>query len=75
MTGKIMPAKTMILRVAAGEAEAADGTKYECSTNVNRTPLIRSGKTKKWFALSWEDIIELAIQAGIDKAEREGRAK
>ena len=50
-----------------GTAEAG-GVKYELTINMgNNTPIVSSSKTGKYFTLSWQDIINLAIDAGINK--------
>ena len=63
---KIHPPKTMFLRIDAGEAECGK-LKYEMSNSAAGQPIIRSHKTGKWFSLTWQDIIEMAIEKGIDK--------
>ncbi len=65
--GRIIPAKAMILRHNVGTATGEDGTEYEMTTSVtDRSPLVKSSKTGKTFSLSWNDIINLAVQAGVD---------
>jgi hypothetical protein len=58
---------SMFLRVHG--AEATNGKmKYECSAAVNSmAPIIVSAQTGQSFTLSWQEIINLAIDAGIDK--------
>lgn len=64
--GQILGADSMILRVHIGEAQAGK-RKYEMSTGVNGAPIILSKTTGKWFCLSWQMIIDLAVKAGIDE--------
>ena len=65
--GTIHPKKTLLLRMETGTAEAG-GVKYELTINMgNNTPIVSSSKTGKYFTLSWQDIINLAIDAGINK--------
>lgn len=66
IVGKVHPAKTMFLRVNAGTAKS-DGVTYELTTSLAGSPIVNSSKTGKYFTLSWEDICNLAIEAGIDK--------
>lgn len=64
--GKIYPAKSMFLRTHIGTA--CDGEKkFEMATSMTGAPILRSVKTGIWFLLSWEDIIEIAEKAGIEK--------
>ena len=59
--------KAMFLRVHVGSATSTDGTVYDMSTSTTGSPLIYSNKSKRFFALSWEDILSLALVMGIDK--------
>ena len=55
------------LRQEAGAAEDDDGNKYEMSVNMaGATPMIMSQQTGYVFALSWKEILKMAIAAGID---------
>lgn len=68
IVGKILPSKSLILRHQVGEAEGTNGLSYEMTAAVNDlSPIVRSAKTKKWYTLSWKDIINLAVGAGIDE--------
>ncbi len=64
--GKVLPAKSLILRNAAGSAEGSDGIKYELNYSMAGTPIIRSEKTGKWYVLSWPEILALAEDNGIN---------
>jgi hypothetical protein len=67
MIGEILPAKSLILRQAAGTAKA-DGVTYELTTHAGTCqPIVCSSRTGKYFTLSWGDIIHLAQEAGIDQ--------
>lgn len=70
--GKILPARTMILRADAGEAKDATGAiRYEMSTDIcSGTPLIRCVTTGRWWTINWADLISLAEAAGIDTPEK-----
>ena len=63
--GTIYPAKSMILRNHIGEAKSGK-LGYEMSTTMAGQPIILSKQTGKWFTLSWQTIIDLAVKAGID---------
>lgn len=67
--GKILPGRTLILRENVGTiSDKTNGLKYEATVGLPAlTPIIRSEKTGKWFVLSWEDILEMAQKAGVDK--------
>jgi len=61
-----------MLRMAVGTAKDAEGLEYEMTTAVaGGYPIIRSLKTGRWFTLSWIDILELAIERGIDEEAKE----
>lgn len=68
--GRIHAPDTMFLRMHVGEAKSGD-MGYELDTNMAAAnPIVRSKQSGKWFTLSWQDIIELAIEAGIDAPDR-----
>ncbi len=67
MRGEIVEKSKFILRVACGTAEDTDnGVKYELSTSIGGNPVVRNAKTGRFFVLSWDDILEMAQEAGID---------
>ena len=65
--GQIHPPRTMLLRIHSGEAQSGK-LKYEMSVTMEGSPIIESKQTGKWFTLSWQAIIEMAVKAGIDEA-------
>jgi len=65
--GTLYPPRTMFLRQAAGEAEDKDGNQYEVAIAPPGLPLVQSKQTGNWFALSFQDIVRLAVDAGIDE--------
>lgn len=66
--GTIHPARSLFLRTGIGSAR--DGEKaWEISNLLNGRPIVRSETTGKWFTLSWEDVLDLARDAGIDEPE------
>lgn len=67
MIGKIMPEQTLILRETVGSMEQGDDLAYELTTSVtDRSPLVCSKQTGKYFSLRWTDIVKLAQEGGID---------
>ena len=69
MRGPVHKNKTMFLREHVGDATGEKGRKYELSFVNMHTPAILSKQTGKYFTLSWQDILELAVEAGIDTKE------
>lgn len=67
--GTIHSKDTMFMRETVGEAvDETLGITYEMTTNIgNGAPIVASSKTGKKFTLSWEDIIDLAIKAGVNE--------
>ena len=63
--GEILPKESMILRTHIGSATLGKKA-YEMSTSMTGRPLILSKQTGKYFSLPWADILDLAIQAGVD---------
>ncbi len=59
----------LILRSGIGNAsDPKTGLVYEMTTTLGDiSPLVKSMKTGRTFHLAWTDIIELAIEAGIDE--------
>lgn len=65
--GKIHGKGFMTLHMDCGTAKT-DEYKLDLSTNAsNGSPMVRNSVTNKWFTLNWQEIIDLAIEAGIDK--------
>ena len=64
---EILERGVMILRVVVGEAEDDQGNKYEMTVSMASAPLLKSKLTGRTFALSWSDILEQAIEAGINE--------
>lgn len=66
MAGKVLPESSMFMRELIGNAEH-EGKKYDAYRIWgSSTPLIFSHETKQYFKLEWSEIIQLAIDAGID---------
>ena len=70
--GKVFSAKAILLRVPVGEAKAEFcGKNYTfelCIHGGQNTPIVQCKETGNFFALSWQDILDLAGAAGITKA-------
>lgn len=68
--GKMHPASAMFFRVSAGEASHEEtGESYELSTSAHdRAPIIHSRQTGKWWTMSWQGLVDLAVNEGIDEA-------
>ena len=68
--GTIDSPGAMFLREAHGTAKnPSSGVIYELNCHLSGSPVVRSSKTGKWFTLSWNDILHLAHEAGIDDAQ------
>jgi hypothetical protein len=68
--GRLYPPGTMFLRQNVGNATAENGDVYELTLNVGAShPIIRSEKTGRWWTVSWQELIGLAIKGGIDQPE------
>ena len=68
--GELLPKDALILRVNVGTAtDEEEGIVYEMTTAPGRNPLVKSNKTGKTFALSWSDIVNLAVARGINNPE------
>lgn len=65
--GKLYPAKSMFLRVSVGTANGDDGSEYELSSVGPHLPMVRSKKSGRFFSLSWDDVVALAMRAGVDE--------
>lgn len=66
--GELHEPKTLMFRVEVGTAQGpTPGNKYEMTVSAgDYSPIIRSQQTGKWFTLSWQDILALAVTKGID---------
>lgn len=69
MAGKIHPRGSLFLRVGHCSAKSSSGQEYELNTLMHGAPCVRSEATGKYYVISWEEILGMAIEAGIDEAE------
>ncbi len=66
--GKVHEKSTLFFRQYVGDAKSGK-LQYEMATNMGgSTPIIESKQTGKWFTVSWQELIDLAVKAGVDKA-------
>ena len=66
MIGKIYQKDAMLLRERVGEANSGD-KQYEMNLINGHIPSVQSLSTGKTFAISWDDILRIAVDAGIDE--------
>lgn len=66
--GKIVESSTLMLRISCGEATDENGVKYELTTSPSGNSIVRSGKTGRFFVLSWRDVVKMAQNAGINES-------
>lgn len=72
MRGTIHEKGTLLMRETVGTATLDDtGIEYELTTTMGRNPLVTSMKTGRTFDLSWNDLVDIAIDAGIDNEPNE----
>lgn len=62
---------TLFMQTAVGTAKREDGGgQYELGCGgwgAGGPPIVRSKKTGQFYTLSWDDIVSLAINAGVDE--------
>ncbi|MGH3799310.1 MAG: hypothetical protein ACRDTD_04085 [Pseudonocardiaceae bacterium] len=67
-TGQIYPAETDFVRVNHGKSkDPRTGLVYDLDRTPGGLPMITSGRTGKIWNISWDDLVDLAVAAGIDK--------
>lgn len=68
-TGRIFPAgtKLMISREFAKALSEDTGNEYLLATGMCGKPQITSIRTGKVWAINWDDLIDMAVTAGIDE--------
>ena len=64
--GKILDKDSLYMTIHVGEAGEAKGDKYHLATMIDSSPIVTSEKTDKRFNLSWNDIVNMAVDAGVD---------
>lgn len=63
---KVFSKETMFLREKIGDVEGGDAGGYSLEFLLAGCPLVRSKKTGQCFCLSWQDLVEQAVAAGVD---------
>lgn len=73
MPGRIIPQDEYVFRELVDAVKSPEGIRlYELATRVeDGSPLIYSIATKQWYGLSWNEIIDMAVAAGLDKKKKE----
>jgi len=66
MAGILHDRAKLFLREDIGKAEDQNRNLYEMALGNGFIPMVRSAKTGKFFELPWEEIIDMAKDAGID---------
>lgn len=68
--GTLHTGKTMWLRQAIGTCKSGNGLEYDMDVNLGAYhPIIRSKKSGRWWTINWEQLVRMAIAAGIDEPE------
>lgn len=67
MTGRIYPSESLILHTSQGSARSAEHGEFELNTNLDGSPLIRSEKTGKYWSIGWQELLGMAVDAGITR--------
>lgn len=69
MPGKILPKQKLIMMVHAGTAESGHGEhNYSLGTNaLNGAPVILHEGNHQYWVISWEELLEMAVSAGINE--------
>ncbi|GEM_PF-2963876 len=63
--GELLAADRLIMRVHAGTVTDENGNTFDMAHSISGCPMIENPRTNKKFLLSWEEIMEMAIEAGI----------
>ncbi len=68
--GKIIKKDSLVLRFAIGKAVDENTTnEYELTNDCNGRPLVKSLKSGKSWTITWNELIQLAIENGVDTHE------
>lgn len=70
--GHLYDSMTMFLRMECGVAKDEEtGTEYELTTNIGGgSPIIRNKKTGRAWSIGWQELIDMAVEAGINIPDR-----
>lgn len=66
MTDNLISKDALFLSVFVGNAKDQDDNEYELLTMANSNPAVRSKKTGITYFLSWQEILTMAIKAGVN---------
>lgn len=69
MAGKIYPREAMFITIGIGSAGSIEHGEFELLAGLNGAPIIRNLKTGKHWAIGWQDLIGMAVEAGVADAE------
>lgn len=72
ITGKIHDKNEIMFRVCLGSATAKTSSlEYEILLLNGNTPAIQSNVTKKIFSIPWSEILDQAVECGIDNDDED----
>jgi hypothetical protein len=66
MCGHLIESNAILLRRRLGEARIDDGSRYEIGASPTGAPIIRSRQSGRYWSLTWDELVALALEAGID---------
>lgn len=69
MVGKVYPKGTLFLSIEAGSAANGERSYELLTSGSSGVPMIESNQTGKTWSISWNELLDLAIAAGIDSEE------
>lgn len=69
MAGKVYPKGTLFLSIEAGFAGNGERNYQLLTSGSSGVPMIESEQTGKAWSISWKELLDLAIAAGIDSEE------
>lgn len=69
MIGKTYPRDRMFMTFAAGNAQSEVHGEFDLGTGLNGAPVIRSIKTGKSWSVDWQELLDMAISAGVAEQE------
>ena len=74
MAGKVYPKGTLFLSIEAGSAGNGERSYQLLTSGSSGVPMIESNQTGKAWSISWKELLDFAIAAGIDSEEQEDGA-
>lgn len=69
--GKVHPPNTLFMSVHVGTATREDGGEYDLASSLGGSPIVYNKQSQRWYSLGWQDILKMAVEAGLDETERE----